>query len=355
MMPCRIQRHAIPVAQAFCLSLICALGSAACYDAEEASTQTASQRSADGTPVATPQGTTTTPPGTDVPMPAVAWPGTALVPQNANGLCVDGRVAAGANVTLAPCNGSVLQRFKWEAGTVELAGERCLAVATAINAGVGTAVQLKACNGNDTTQLWTFQQGQIFPEIIGRTTPASLCLSAMDGNAVDGANLALASCTAAPTATPWGLRSYSDKNVVQGMRITSKVGPSICLDDYGAFNAAGTPLKQNTCNGNAAQGFNWSSNGLVANGVCVSVGTQPSAAGKYVVFNPCAAGDGNQSWMLERGQLRPVGGPAAGQCLDLEGKKGPIIAPVDVVPCVSGATPATEPELFWLLGVEERH
>jgi hypothetical protein len=326
------------------LGLVAALGlaqTAACYSAEPTAAES-SQDASNGTP-----GSTTASPS---PSPSQSWSGLNLTPQNANGLCVDGVATTGQNVMLRPCSGSALQRFKWQEGSLELAGGGCLDLDTSAGTPAsGTHVQMQPCDANRVTQLWVYGGSMIFPEQVGRTTPPSLCLAPRDAALSPNTTLTLAACDPNALAGTWDMSLY-DGNTVMGFTLSAAVSPSTCMQVYQNLSADNTPVQGGPCAGSVGQKFILRHGTLQFSGSCVDIKAGGTAAGTPMQLYRCIANGNMQNFTFEHGQIHPWSGPNAGMCISLPDGylSGPIT--LSTLGCSKTSTLSTMPDVHWVLG-----
>lgn len=328
------------------LVIVGTLGLGACYSALDPAADNASQYANE--PNATLAGTAF------VPLPEQAWLGLNLMPHDANTTCVDGVVASGTGLSLQVCSGAVLQRFKWAEGVLSVAGNRCLDLD--ISGGVpkaGTAAMLKPCDPNATTQLWTYGNGWIFPEVVGRTTPPSLCLSTIASSASVGDTLQLVPCNQTPAPLTWDMSLY-DGNSWIGFPISSAVNAHYCFDDYGNATADGSPVVTYVCHGSQSQGMTMRAGALMMNGVCLDVTGDVGADNTPISMHSCVAGAENELFAIEHGRIYTYSGPNVGRCIEIPYADPTAQKQLDVFTCSAQSSLTAVPHMHWVLGYDVR-
>lgn len=321
------------------------LGISACYSALEPAAGSSSQYADKPN---TPAG------ATSAPMPAQAWVGLNLVAHDANTLCVDGVAASGPGVSLQTCSGAVLQRFKWYEGMLSVAGDRCLDLDTTQGAvKAGTAVVLAACDANSNNQLWMYGNGWIYPEITGRTNPASLCLSTGGSDASAGDTLQLAACSQTPSHNLWDMSLY-DGNDWVGFPISSAVDPNYCLDDGGNLTADGTRVITYMCHGGPPQRVTVRGGALTINDTCIDIAGDAAADHALIEMHSCVPGAENSLFAIERGRIYPYSGPDVARCIEIPGGNPAANVQLDILNCLGGSSLTEAPYMHWVLGYDVR-
>ncbi|WP_370076901.1 ricin-type beta-trefoil lectin domain protein [Streptacidiphilus sp. MAP12-16] len=109
-----------------------------------------------------------------------------------------------------------------------------------------------------------------------------------------------------------------------------------CLDDFNASAAPGATVDLWSCNGSAAQWWNWSFVGgtLRVNGLCLDVTGGNTAAGTPVELWTCNGG-ANQQWSQASGG--ELVSPQSGECLDDPASATADGTRLEIWPCNSGA------------------
>lgn len=297
-----------------------------------------------------------------VPIPERAWSGFNLVPQNANTMCVDAVLQSGTGVYLQQCTGGVLQAFKWEEGTLSIAGNRCLDLdSSGGQPGAGSAVVLSPCDPNATSQLWTFannSNGFIHPEVIGRigtSAPSSLCLSTLNQSSDVGSTLQLVDCNQSVAPTLWDLALF-DGNTKSwgGFPISSAAGSHYCFDDPDGVTAANTLLQVYDCIGGMPQQYSMRGGLLTVDGVCVDVINNDPNERAPVGLNPCDSALFRQQFVLEHGRLHARQGINVGHCIEDPNNPPAASDPLGFTSCTADSNLTSAPGMHWVFGFDRR-